>query len=139
MVSNALESRKAYPITPRSIQVSVCRWIDFLAPGGDLSESPVALPAISLSNQRSVFGGGGNRTNAIRAAITCTASPLPVKNLDGALAREALRVPDAKTSDLFESVVARPALLGGAVVRIRWDVGMDLLGVTQARQRHPAR
>ena len=117
----------------------MCRWIDLLAPGGDLSEPPVTLPAISLSNQRSVFGGGGNRTNAIRAAITWTASPLPVKNLEGVLAREVLHIPDAKTSNLFESVVARPALLSGAVMRIRWDVGMELLGVTQARQQHPAR
>jgi hypothetical protein len=139
MVSNALESRKACPITPRRIQVSVRRWIDFLAPGGNFSEPPVTLPAISLSNQRSVFGGGGNRTNAIRAAITWTASPLPVKNLDGVLAREVLHIPNAKTSDLFESVVARPALLSGAVMRIRWDVGMELLGVTQARQQHAAR
>ena len=133
MVSNALESRKAYPITPLRIEVGV-RWrIDFLAPGGDLFEAPVTLPAIPLSNQRSVFGGGGNRTNAIRAAITWTASPLPVKNLDGVLAREIPHIPDAKTCNLFESVIARPALLGGAVMRIRWDVGMELLGIPPAR------
>jgi hypothetical protein len=137
-VCNAHESRKAQPITPRRIEVSVCRWIDFLTPGGDLSESPVTHPAICLSSQRSVLGGGGNRTNAIRAVITWTASPLSVKNLDGVLIREILHVPNAKTGNLFESVVARPALLGGAVMRIRWNVGMQILGVTDARQRHPA-
>jgi hypothetical protein len=139
MVSNALKTRKACPITPVRIEVAVCRRVDFLAPGGDLSEPPVTLPAISLSNQRSVLGGGGNRTNAIRAAIAWTASPLPVKNLDGVLAREVLHIPDAETGNLFESVVARPALLGCAVMRIRWDVGMEFLGVTRARREQPAR
>ena len=133
MVSSALESRKACPITPLRIEVSVGWRIDFLAPGGDLSEAPITLPAIPLSNQRSVFGGGGNRTNTICAAITGTASPLPVKNLDRVLVRQVLSICDAKASDLFEPVVARPALLGRAVMRRRRDVGMELLGVPQAR------
>lgn len=116
----------------------MCRWIDLLAPGGDLSEPPVTLPAIPLSSQRSVLGGGGNRANAIRAAITRTASPLSVKNLDGVLIRQILHIPNAKTGNLFESVVACPTLFGGTVMRIRWDVRMQVLGVTGARQRHPA-
>jgi hypothetical protein len=64
---------------------------------------------------------------------------LPVKNLDGVLAREILHIPDAKTGNLFESVVARPALLGGAVMRIHWDVRVEFLGVTRARQEDPTR
>jgi hypothetical protein len=84
-----------------------------------------------------VYGRGEGRTNAVRAAITWPASPLPIKNLESVLAWDVLHIPGAKSSDLSETVVARPALLGGAVMRIRWDVAIELLSMTQAQQHHP--
>src|SRR5882672_8133713 len=131
MVGRAFESRKAQPITPGCIQISVCWRNDLLTPRRDPSKPPVTLPAIPLSDQRSVLGGGGRRTNAVRAAITCATAPLPIKNLGGALGRRVLDILDAKSRYLLESVVTCPSLIGGHGMRMRRDVGMDILGVTQ--------
>jgi hypothetical protein len=84
-----------------------------------------------------VYGRGEGHTNAVRAAIPWPASPLPIKNLESVLAWDVLHIPGAKFSHLSETVVARPALLGGAVMRMGWDAAIELLGVTQAQQQHP--
>jgi hypothetical protein len=84
-------------------------------------------------------GRGGQHARAIRAPITGTAAPLPIKHLDRSLAWHVRRIQDTESSHLSETVIADPALFGGAVMRMCRDVGMQILGVALGPQQHRAR
>jgi hypothetical protein len=59
--------------------------------------------------------------------ITGAASPASVEDLENALARYVLSPRHAKSRDLRETLVAGPALLSSAEVRVGRDVAAGLL------------
>jgi hypothetical protein len=112
----ALITREAIPVTALGIEEPVCGRQDLLTMLGDLPESPVALPMPVRSDQRSVLGSGGKRTDTVRAAIPGDAAPLPLINFDTILAGRVVLVLDAKAGYLLIAVVTRPPLRAGDVM-----------------------
>jgi hypothetical protein len=72
----------------------------------------------------------GGHAKTVHALIPGAAAPLPIKHLKSNPGCLVLRIRGARSSHLFETVIAGPALFGRAVMRTRRDVEMEILGVT---------
>ena len=139
MIRPSLKLGIAYPITPGSIDVRVRRRLDLLTARGDLLETPVTLPVLSTSYIGRMRRRGCGYAQTALTVITGAASPLSIEDLESTPAGHLISIRHAKARDLSETIVAGPALLARAVVRIGGEVPMGLLGVAATQPPHRAR
>ena len=134
MIRLSLEPGIAHPIMPVGLDVRVWRWFDLLTGRGDLLEAPITLPVVSAPYIARMRGCGRGYAVIALTVITGAAAPLPIdENLEGPPAWHLVLFLHAKSRNLLEAVVAGPALLAGAGVRIGWNVAMGLLSVAASQ------
>jgi len=113
------------------LKVPVRRRLDLLTLGAGFLKSPVALPVVSISYIGRMCGRHTRLAELAGTMKIGAASPLSVGELESTPAGDDVSILHAKSRDLCETAVAGPALLAGAIVRIRRDVAIGLLCVAR--------
>ena len=101
--------------------------LDLLTLGTTLLVSPVTFPMVATADKGRMCGCNSRRTELPRTMETGTTAPLPVGELESAVARHGFILRNTEAPDFGETLVAGPTLITRAVVRVRGDVVLDVL------------
>jgi hypothetical protein len=82
---------------------------------------------VATAYEGSMCGCNARRAELPRTMETGATAPLPVRELECAVARDSLLVRNTESADFGEPLVAGPTLITAAVVGIRRNVVLDFL------------